>query len=537
MQHASTSARGGHAPPVVEIARAGRRPHEGPADLSTVARGGALNFAAAIGGALLQFALVVAVTRTLTAAAAGAFFQAVALFLILSNTAELGADTGLVRSIPRLRVLGRSADLRPLLVAGLAPATAAATLLAVACTVAAAPLADLLADGTDRATMASLVRLLAPALPLATAASVAIAATRGFGTMLPNALVDRAGKVLLQLVLVLAALAAGAGAEGVALAWALPFAAALAVSALWMVRLLGRAARDPSLPPRPLRGLAGEFWRFSAPRGLAGFVQVATLWSGTLVVGAMLSSADASVFTAATRLVLAASVASLAIVHVVGPKLSELLTAGSRGRARDVYQVATSWQVLIEWPLYLGAATFAPVLLRLFGGGYEEAAPSLVVMSLAMLLVTALGPVDVVLLMGGRSLWSLANGSVALALQIGLSVVLIPRYGVTGASVAVAIGLAYANVAPLVQVRAFLALHPFGPGVLVAAAAAGISFGGIGLALRALLGPSLPALAAYVLLAACAYAALAWRVRHRLELPLLAASLRRPRQNVARTFV
>src|SRR3954451_18662053 len=101
MQQAST-ARGGHAPPAVEIARAGPRPPDRPSDLSAVARGGALNFAASVAAALLQFALGVAVARTLPAASAGAFFQAVALFLILSNSAELGADTGLVRSVPRL---------------------------------------------------------------------------------------------------------------------------------------------------------------------------------------------------------------------------------------------------------------------------------------------------------------------------------------------------------------------------------------------------------------------------------------------------
>ena len=69
-----------------------------------VARGGSLNFIGAVANGLLQFALVVVVTRSLTRSASGAFFEAIALFLILSNTAELGADTGLTRMIPRYRV-------------------------------------------------------------------------------------------------------------------------------------------------------------------------------------------------------------------------------------------------------------------------------------------------------------------------------------------------------------------------------------------------------------------------------------------------
>jgi len=77
-------------------------------DLEMVARGGSLNFIGAVANGLFQFALVVVVTRALTRNESGAFFEAIALFLILSNTAECGADTGLTRMIPSYRVSGRT---------------------------------------------------------------------------------------------------------------------------------------------------------------------------------------------------------------------------------------------------------------------------------------------------------------------------------------------------------------------------------------------------------------------------------------------
>ena len=94
---------------------------EREADLRTVARGGTLNFAGSVVNGVLQFALVVVVTQALTKSEAGAFFEAVALFIILSNTCELGADTGLTRMIPRLRVLGRIADIRRSMAVGILP--------------------------------------------------------------------------------------------------------------------------------------------------------------------------------------------------------------------------------------------------------------------------------------------------------------------------------------------------------------------------------------------------------------------------------
>ncbi len=63
-------------------------------DTAAMARGGLLNLVGAAGTGLLTFALVTVLTRGLGAASYGAFVSAMGLFTILSNTAELGADTG-----------------------------------------------------------------------------------------------------------------------------------------------------------------------------------------------------------------------------------------------------------------------------------------------------------------------------------------------------------------------------------------------------------------------------------------------------------
>ncbi|HEV8421391.1 MAG TPA: hypothetical protein VGR13_08565, partial [Actinomycetota bacterium] len=76
-------------------------------DLSSLARGGALNLVGSLAGGALSFLLAVVVTRGLHPAGAGVFFEAVALFTILANTCEVGADTGLVRGVSRALALDR----------------------------------------------------------------------------------------------------------------------------------------------------------------------------------------------------------------------------------------------------------------------------------------------------------------------------------------------------------------------------------------------------------------------------------------------
>ena len=75
------------------------------ADISAMARGGLLNLVGAAGTGIFTFALVTVLARGLGPASYGAFVSAMGLYTVLSNTAELGADTGLVRFISRLRAM------------------------------------------------------------------------------------------------------------------------------------------------------------------------------------------------------------------------------------------------------------------------------------------------------------------------------------------------------------------------------------------------------------------------------------------------
>jgi O-antigen/teichoic acid export membrane protein len=271
----------------------------------------------------------------------------------------------------------------------------------------------------------------------------------------------------------------------------------------------------------------GEFWRFTGPRGLAALFQTTSLWLNTLMIGALRSTAEAGVYAASTRYLAAAATVAMAIRQVLAPKLSELLARRSQQRAQSVYQTTTCWLVALNWPVYLALITFGPALLAVFGRGFGGGQVVLVILSATMLVATAVGPVDVVLLMGGRSTWNLLNTVVSLGANLALNFVLTPRYGLAGAAVAFAVGILLNNLIPLAQVWWFLRLHPFGQGTWVAAALSAVCFGAVGLAVRALLGPTVPGLVVYALAGCALYALLLWRFRERLEVAALRGLLER----------
>jgi O-antigen/teichoic acid export membrane protein len=503
-------------------------------DLTTLARGGALNLAGALATGLCNFLLLVVVARGLRAQGTGAFYEAVALFLILSSAAALGADVGLARMVPRYRALGRVRDLRRGLHAGLWPVAAAGLVAGGLAWRFAPELADVFSRHDDNAQLTDFIRTFALFVPASALSLAVFAATRGFATMRPTVLVDKIARPALQPLLVLLAIAGGAGSTVIALAYLGPWLPALAAGLCWLALLLRRAERRSRAgapraePPAPTGRLVGEFWRFTGPRGLAAIFQTTSLWLNTLLVGALRSTADAGIYAASSRYLTVAAMAAVAIRQVLAPKLSELLARRSTGRAAVVYQSTTAWMVAINWPIYLVLLTFGPALLAVFGRDFAGGEVVLVVLAATMLVATAVGPVDVVLLMGGASTWNLVNTVLALGTNLALNVALIPRWGLAGAAAASAAGTLLNNLLPLAQVWWSMGLHPFGAGVAVAAALSAGCFGLLGVGLRALLGPTLPGLAVYAVAACGLYAALLWRFRDRLDWEALRGVLARP---------
>jgi O-antigen/teichoic acid export membrane protein len=186
-------------------------------------------------------------------------------------------------------------------------------------------------------------------------------------------------------------------------------------------------------------------------------------------------------------------------MNAAQPRFTEMFAQGDRPAANRVYQATTAWLILLTWPLYLLAVIFGPEVLTVFGHSYRAGASVVVILGLTMLLQTACGQVDMVLVTAGRSSWSLANGLLAVVVNVGLDVLLIPRYGITGAAIGWSAAIVVANLVPLVQLAMTVRLHPFGRGACIAAVLSALSFGALPVAARHLIGsgavPSLAAIA------------------------------------------
>ncbi len=437
--------------------------------LTVVARGGMANLGGAAVSALANFALTVVLAHYLSPAAAGVFFTATSLLLILQTVGRLGADTGAVYFIARWRATGQLDRVHSGLRAAVLPVIAACLALATLMIVFAPQLATHI--GGPHTATTDLLRALAAMLPVAAAYEVALGATRGFGWMRPTVVIDKIARPAAQLVLVAALLLFGVrGLLALGCAWVLPYLGAAALAARMLRTALARHAVPAGRADvgRADPGSAGGattarmFWAFTLPRAAASVAQIVLQRLDIVLVAVMRGATTAAIYTAATRFLVVGQFVNQAISAPVQPELSSSLAAGRWEQARELYRASTSWLVLLSWPLFGLATVFAPTYLSLFGHGYRDGRSVVMILAVAMIVASGVGLVDSVIIMAGRTRWNLWTTLAAVTINVGGDLVLIPRYGLVGAALGWFAAILAANLVPLAVCWTRLDLHPFG---------------------------------------------------------------------------
>lgn len=526
--------------------------------MAGVGRGSSLNLFSAAVAAVTTTLITVLITRSFSKAEAGAFFTATSAFIILNAVAGMGTSIGLTYFIARLRSMGEEKRIPRMMRIAIVPVVLVSILATLFLILLAEPLAHLVLRGHADVTgitpgsVAVALRGLAIMLPFAGLLNAYLGASRGYGDMRPSAWVGQIGLTIGRLIGILVAIAVGASAL-LAPLWALPYLPAAIIAWLWGRRISRRRAKTPvSIPdvppevaallalatPVPARNGsrtgqrlgsramrrqlatfdARGFWRFTTPRAIANVAQNVLQQIDIVLVAALRGPTEAAIYTAATRFLVFGQLGGMAINKASQTRFTELFTTGDHRGVNTVYRTTTAWLVVLLCPLYLLAVAYGPVALMIFGHSYSAGGTVVVILGLAAIIATMCGQVDMVLITSGRSSWSLINGLLTVGINVGLDLVLIPRYGITGAAIGWAVAIVVSNVMPLAQLGKVLGLHPFGRATIIACALTAVSFGVIPLAIRFTLGTNVIGLVLAVIAGSIVQAAGLWRFRRVLRL-------------------
>jgi O-antigen/teichoic acid export membrane protein len=409
---------------------------------------------------VLNFLLLFVLARVMSLYQFGVTSTALALLNVVVIPATLGCDTAAIRYVALLRAdrhglhqISRWLSVR---------VVAASAVIATGAGAAAA-----LEYWLGHHTLADAIALLVPTIPTYALLRFAEGWLRGSGSVIRAQLSSNI--VVPGVSMLLAATAWLIARHPLPVALVMSIRAAVGVGALGLVglfihRQLGRLAPSDgqavSLPGdrnRVILGLAG-----------ASIMAVASTQVDILAVTGILGARSGGVYSAAARVALAMNLAVISVNFGLAPRVAR--HADDRPALQAMVTAAANFSAAIMCAGCLALMGAATLVMAAFGSAFGPGATPLRILLLGQLVNGLCGPVGTVMNMSGRQRYTMWTQGGALAIQLALLGILVPSFGLVGASIATAAANATWNLVLALLVRRELGVWAV-PGRLGRAAA------------------------------------------------------------------
>lgn len=274
-------------------------------------------------------------------------------------------------------------------------------------------------------------------------------------------------------------------------------ALATAVTTMLLTRPLARVRFRAE--PAVWRGLL----RTALPLGLALAVNELYFRADTLIISLYEPYEQVGLYTLAYRMLELALVFGTVFLTTTFPLLSQAV-ANDEARARRTIQLSTDVFVVLGAPLVAGGLAVAPEVVELAAGEeFGDAATPLRILLAAGALAWVNGVFGYALIAKERQMSALWLNLSALVFNVGLNLLLVPRYGIVVAAAVTVASEMLILAGSYVLMRRYFGFFP-APRTLVPALVAAVAMGGLLWVLR-----DAP-LAAVVPLGAAVYAGILW---------------------------
>ena len=428
-------------------------------DVSTVAKGGAVQIAGQITDRGLSALFSMVAVQVLGTAGYGLYRQVRQTLILAAQLGLAGFNYASMRFMTRARAQSRPGEVRGAARVGLIGASVVSAVVVAVLIVTAEPIARWFADDAgDASDLARFMLLGAAYVPLFAILQVLRYCTQAYKTMVPSVIAGALVQPAARFVLGVGALLAGLSIAGAVVS--LVLAAAIgAVVALWFfLRMLTPEERTaPAIfPVRPMV-------RFALPQAGASLFGVQTLGIGIFILGLLSRDVQVGLFGVALSLQGPGNVFLGGIVNIWAPVVSDLHARGDIERLDSLYKTINRWIATFSLPVFVAFIIEADLILRtFFPKAFPGAVPVVMILCVGNIFYTATGPTGYVISMTGRPGVNFVNSLVAIGLYIGLGIVVVPEHGAVGMAAVDAVVTAVINVVRVVQAKILVGVQPFG---------------------------------------------------------------------------
>jgi O-antigen/teichoic acid export membrane protein len=421
-------------------------------DLQKLATGSAMAFTGIVLGNGLTYLFGLILARFLGAESVGLYFLALVLMQLTGALCRVGLPDGLLRFVAIHVGEGNLSRVKGAIFFSVALASAASIVVSALLFVLAGPLSVHVFKQPD---LALYVRWIAATLPFFTVLVVLLNATQALKRM-DLVVVSRdfvqpitmitAGVVLFYFVQSPASfLAAHFGSMVLAFGTSIYF--------------LVRARPDLGSSTAAVFDDWKALLAFSLPIAGGDVVHYLFRWSDTLLLSFLRSPSEVGVYNAALRTTLLLSLLAVAINALYAPIIADHYHHGRYQRIQVILKTLIRWCLTLALPIVFAMCLLAEQILSLWGANFGAGSTALIILALSQLLFITSGLLAFTLLMCGRQYLEVGNVVFVTVLNIVSNLVLIPRYGITGAAIAMLSSQAVILLVRLIEVRHVLGLR------------------------------------------------------------------------------
>jgi len=158
--------------------------------------------------------------------------------------------------------------------------------------------------------------------------------------------------------------------------------------------------------------------------------------SDVIVVGIFLDPGEVAVYFAAAKTMALVHFVYFAVKAAIGPRFASILAEKDQAKLAAFATEATRWTFFPALAVGLAVLAAGQLLLSLFGAAFTDGQIVMAILLGGILAKALVGPAEVLLTMADKQMICVYLYTAALAANIGLNIVLIPRFGIEGAAMA-----------------------------------------------------------------------------------------------------
>lgn len=416
----------------------------GKSNIAILARGAASSFALKIGGTGLAFLVQVLGARLLGAAGYGVYSLAFSWMTMLALLGQMGFDTASLRYIAQYSSQGQWGHLRGFLRYSSWFVAIASGLTAIALGVGAWCLRNQIGFETFYCfAVASVLLPVTTFLKLQEQRLIAL--QKIFTAQFPV--------TILRNLVILAALGTLLLASKTvsATSFMVITLIASAIALLYLTWNWQQASVTKIAQVKP-QFAAREWLQTGWGMILVSSLQIVLVQSDTIMIGALVGTTEAGLYTAAKKIAGLLIFPLMAVNASLSATIVSLYAQQARAELQRVVNLAVNSVFLITLATCVAIAVVGKPILGMFGGEFSAGYILLLILLLGQLINSASGPVAAILNMTGHhedtARWYLVSAVV----NIGLNLALIPVYGAEGAAIATVVATIISNVAMVIAV-------------------------------------------------------------------------------------